>query len=119
MTAQLDTLPSAAAPAGPKRGMNHARYFRHEAQILRHCRNLMKLGDFRPTAIAVATAAGCSVRTVFQHYPTIGSLWLAALNDDDTRDALLQRILGPDYSLIGAPEEWFERIARAAVTGTA
>jgi AcrR family transcriptional regulator len=112
------------APVGGSQGLKasdgrRARRERTTDRMLLACRVRMRQGDFRPTVADVASEARVVVRTVFQAFGTREAMLRAALDDDTTRDAILQRILGADYALIGAPDEWLERIAQAAVFGRA
>ncbi len=68
------------------------RGIRTRATILAACRAMMLAGDFRPTMLAVARNAKCSVRSVFTHFDDVEALHLAAL-DRDTQDGILQLIM--------------------------
>lgn len=69
-----------------------ARARRTQTTVLEACRRLMCAGDFRPTVVAVAIAAGCSVRSVFQHFTDLEGVHRAAL-DVRTRDAIAKLIM--------------------------
>lgn len=93
----------------------HRRSQRSRDAVLAACRRIMVGGDFRPSVEAVAQAAKLSRRTVFDHFGSVDALHLLAVDDADTRDAILNRMLGTHvYSC--SPEA--ERaIVRAVVTG--
>ncbi len=76
------------------------------------CRTLMRAGDFRPTVGAVAKESGVAVRTIFQHFKTVGALHLVAL-DADTRRAIGDAIFPPGADLA----EKAHRSVHAAVFG--
>lgn len=72
--------------------LRKARSARTRATIVEACRALMMAGNFRPTVMAVAEAASCSVRSVFQHYTDIEGLHRAAIADVRTRDNIVALI---------------------------
>ena len=83
--------------------------------ILIECRAAMKAGVFRPTMSDVTKAAKVSVRSGFQHYSCTDELWVAALANDETRQAILGHILKD--SLPPASEADCRRLVNAAVFG--
>lgn len=87
-----------------------ARSERTKAAILLATRVAMRAGIFRPTVVDIAKAAGCSVRSVFQHFATAEALYAVAL-DTATVAAIWDQIDPPGISL--SPT----RIAQAAVYG--
>lgn len=54
-----------------------ARSHRTRAAIVDACLTLVDSGDYRPTAPRIAEEAGVSVRSVFQHYDDLDSLFTA------------------------------------------
>ena len=54
---------------------------RTRKSILNAARALIREGDFSPTVIEVARNANCSVRSVFQHFGSIGGLYAAVFQD--------------------------------------
>src|SRR5262245_42069407 len=58
-----------------------ARSMRTKAAIVDACLALVDAGDLRPTAPRVAEKAGVSVRSVFQHFADLDSLF-AAVGDE-------------------------------------
>lgn len=82
--------------------------------MLTACRALMRGGELRPPADKVAQASDVSVRTVFQHFRTSEGLYLAALEDAETRRTILDLVVR-DLAAI-SPEDQ-RRILRAAVLG--
>jgi AcrR family transcriptional regulator len=77
--------------AGPATELRNARSRRTRAAILTACRAMMAAGDFRPTVPAVAKAADCAMRTVFQHFHDVTALHREAL-DVRTRDNIVALI---------------------------
>lgn len=58
------------------------------AAILDACREFMRAGRFRPSAVEIARMAGCATRTVFMHFTTVEALYLEAIADRETSNAI-------------------------------
>lgn len=99
-----------AKPDGRNRRRQETR-----AKVVASCRELMRAGDFRPSLVAVAGHAACSIRTAFQHFGSVEALHLEAIADGETRGAILERVLGdvPAGPTLGVA------IVRAIVLGRA
>jgi hypothetical protein len=89
------------------------------AKIMACCRHMMASGDIRPETAAIAKAAHCSLRTIFQHFSSLNSLYEEAADDADTAGAVLSHALGEDWRVAGIPERWVNRLACAIVGGLA
>lgn len=104
-----------AATIGPQRDGRHERSDRTRAALLVACRELMTGGAFRPPMTAICERAECSSRSGFLHFTNVETLLLAAIDDIDTHDAILNQMLA-DHAYDCSPEA--ERaIVRAAVLG--
>ncbi|HQS14993.1 hypothetical protein [Reyranella sp.] len=79
--------------ATPKRDGRHDRKARSAARIVQACRDFMQTGCFQPSMPAVARAAGCSHRNLFELFQTREKLLLEALRDEETRSAILAAVL--------------------------
>ena len=102
------------SPTPPARDGRTSRADRTKARILTACRELMLAGNLRPSATEIGRRAGCSVRTVFEHYRDIERLHLEAIQDSATADAIAEAVCGGKYILpTGVPG----RILRAVVLG--
>ena len=64
--------------------------------IVEACLALLDEGDLRPTSAAIATRAGLSVRSVFQHFADLEDLFIAVSDRQTNRIAGLYT--GVDYS---------------------
>lgn len=82
-------------------------------RILARCRELMRGGVLRPQAheicVGIITDAALA-----RHFETMSKLYLAALDDEDTRVAILARLM-PNGPWPAADD--CERIVRAVITG--
>jgi AcrR family transcriptional regulator len=85
----------------------NARKERTKAAVVEAARAAMRAGIFRPTVVDVAKAAGCSVRSVFQHFGTTEGVLQAALNATTFNHVLAQ--ITPNASM------WVERDRRYVV----
>ena len=99
----------------PWRDGRSRRADRSRAALLSACRRLMVAGCFRPTMAACCIAADRGIRTGFEAYDGVDSLYLAAIDHVPTRAAIAERILGDDRAAL--PDEALCRLARAVVTG--
>ena len=98
----------------------HARKTRTQEAILAATREAMRAGIFRPSVVQIAKAAGCSVRSVFQHFATAETLYAVALGDEDLQHAILVQIVGEIYLTeiyLTLPVECQCHIIMAAVYG--
>jgi hypothetical protein len=69
-----------------------ARHARTQEALINACRKLMCGGDFRPSMSSVCAQAGCSTRTGFHHFDTLGAMHAAALSDPSVGRTILIRI---------------------------
>lgn len=110
------TLPAEFDEVPPRKvDGRHQRRIDNRILILAHARLKMITGTFRPSAQAIATAANCSLRSVFQHFGSIEKLWLEAIDHEETRYSILAHILGT--AMNGLYPEILDRILFAAVLG--
>jgi AcrR family transcriptional regulator len=75
--------------------------------MINQAREFMRSGYYRPASHEIAKAADVSVRSIFQHFPTMGDLYAAALDDE----ALAAKIAAP-ARMLGDRD-----LARAIVLG--
>lgn len=68
----------------PHKDGRHARSTRTRAALLEACRELLRAGTLRPKARDIAHDSGLSVRSVFQHFPDVDSLYIEALGEVET-----------------------------------
>lgn len=82
-------------------------------RILQRCRELMRAGILRPQAhelcVGIITDAAIN-----RHFETMSRLYLAALEDEDTRAVVLARLM-PNGPWSAADD--CARIVRAVITG--
>lgn len=95
----------------------NARVERTKAAIMGVVREAMAKGIFRPNVPDTAAAAGVSVRSVFQHFGSVEDMHRAAADDGDTATAILNLVLGPDWSEITLPDGLPHRLLHLAVFG--
>ena len=88
----------------------------NKTNILRTCRDLMKLGNFQPAAKIVAGAAGVSTKTVFTHFGSVGGLRCNALEDEATRAAVASLVIGTEGA--GLSISTRDRVLRAVALGS-
>ena len=93
----------------------HARKTRTQEAILAATREAMRAGIFRPSVVQIAKAAGCSVRSVFQHFATAETLYAVALGDEGLQHAILGQIVNDAGFTLPRDEQ--HRIVMAAVYG--
>lgn len=79
---------------------------RTRSVLVAACRGYMMAGNFRPTMAECCRAAERSLRSGFQHFPSVETLHYEALHDEGTRRSVLERIGGSE-----------QRLLRAIVTG--
>jgi hypothetical protein len=92
------TIADVAAEAAPAiRDGRFRRSDRTKLAVLRGCRTLMTTGVLRPTMALVCAQADVSVRSGFQHYVALEDLYRSAIDDEETRDAILKHALGADW----------------------
>ena len=101
----------------PWRDGRSRRADRSRVALLSACRRLMVSGCFRPTMAACCSEAKRGIRTGFEAYDGVDSLYLAAIDHAPTRDAIVERILGDDRAAL--PDEARGRLVRAVVAGVA
>jgi len=111
----LSTEDSNGRISVPRRDGRNERGQRTRAAIVAACRDFMQAGQFRPSMQACCTKANRSIRIGFQAFKTIEMLHLEAADDLPTREAMVERVLGDDRSVL--PAERLALIARALVTG--
>jgi hypothetical protein len=78
---------------------------------------MMASGNIQPEVKAIAQAAQCSVRTIFERFGSLAPLYAEALDDPSTSGAVLSHALGENWRVAGIPERWVNRIACAIVMG--
>lgn len=93
----------------------HRRTERSRSRLLAHCRAIMQEGDFRPPMRHICARAGVCVRTGFQHFDTIESLHLAAINDGATLQSIADQV-GAEGG-VPTPIEGQYRYVRAIIAG--
>lgn len=84
--------------------------------MLKAARDLLKAGVFRPTAKEVAKMAGCSQRTLFDQFKSIGGLLIVALEDGVTREHIAT-LACPFGGPPAAPDDQLS-LVKAIVLGT-
>lgn len=89
------------------------RALRTRTTLILTCRNLMTEGVIVPSMERITTRAGLSVRSGFQHFPSIALLYREALEDAGLRDLLAARILQEHFSAV--PDAVRARIVAAVV----
>ena len=94
-----------------------ARTARTRASLIDSCRRLMASGDIQPGAATIAESAQCSVRTVFERFDTLPSLYAEAIEDVETSRAVLNHALRENWRTVGVPEHLVSRLAQAIVVG--
>lgn len=83
-----------------------ARANRTRAAIVDACISLVDGGDFRPTAPRIAEEAGVSVRSVFQHYDDLESLFSAVAERAVERVSLLLVRVDPELDFDAKLEQF-------------
>jgi len=109
----LDTSPA------PRPDGRNQRAERTKTAILAACREFMQGGAFRPPMSAVCERAHVLVRSGFQHFSDIEGLYLAAAQDEATRDAILRHALGDDWRHALRRHDRAEQLVRVIVTSRA
>ena len=87
-----------------------------KTEILLTCRDLMKLGNFQPSAKIVAGAAGVSTKTVFTHFGSVEGLRCNALEDEATRAAVASLVIGTEGAALSISTR--DRVLRAVALGS-
>jgi AcrR family transcriptional regulator len=82
-------LSSASLTSFPEVDGRHARGARARAAIVEALLALIEAGDLRPSAARIAERAGVSLRSVFQHFKDVESLFAAAADRQRARLAPL------------------------------
>lgn len=106
---------AAACQPGPVLDGRHGRKAKSRALMLAACRDLMSLGEYRPSMDDICAAAGASVRNGYEIFGNTDALRIEALQDADVRNAILEHACGP----LDLPEATRWRIMQAIVTGKA
>jgi DNA-binding transcriptional regulator YdaS (Cro superfamily) len=88
---------------------------RSRAAIVSACRRLMRAGRFRPSVRECCMWAECPVQVGVRLFKTIEILHLEAADDQSTRDAIVERVVGDEQ--VALPVETLSRIVRAVVMG--
>jgi AcrR family transcriptional regulator len=88
----------------------------NKSEILRTCRDLMKLGNFQPAAATVARSAGVSTKTVFTHFGSVEGLRWSALEDEATRAAVANLVIGTGGACLSISTR--DRVLRAVALGS-
>ncbi len=87
-----------------------------KAKILITCRDLMKRGNLQPAVTIVAGAAGVSTKTVFTHFGSVEGLRCNALDDEATRAAVANLVIGPEGADLSIDAR--DRVLRAVALGS-
>lgn len=93
----------------------HRRHAKTHQLILNTCRDLMTVGNFRPSGQQVAEMSGAAVRTVFDHFDNVEALHLEAIENAETRYAIADRVFGPERHAMAL--DVLDKMARAIVLG--
>jgi AcrR family transcriptional regulator len=93
------------------------RTVRTRANIVGCCRRLMAKGNIRPTSADIARGAGCSLRSIHEHFPSVTDVYAEAVDDPGTSRAILNHVLGEDWKAGGVAERFVKPIAHAIVAG--
>jgi AcrR family transcriptional regulator len=112
-TTSLDTTPA------PRIDGRNALGPRTKAAILAACRELMQAGAFRPPMREVCWQAEVSVRSGFQYFNNVDGLYVAAAQDEATRDAILRHALGDDWQQALRWHDRADKLVRIIVTSRA
>lgn len=116
--ATIDTSMVAAKVDG-----RHGRKAHTRALILAACRVRMIGGTFRPPMSLCCDLASRSARAGFEIFGNADALYIEALQDPATRDAILNRVLAHELGSTALVDmfdgETADRIARAVVLGKA
>jgi AcrR family transcriptional regulator len=88
---------------------------RTRAAILLACRAFMRAGRFQPPLEACCEQAGRSSRAAYRAFGSVEALLLEAADDQPTRAAIVERVLGCERTALSA--ETLDRLVRALVTG--
>lgn len=101
----------------PQRDGRHVRSDVSKVALVAACRRLMADNDFdlRPSMTAICRVARLSVRSGFQHFRSVAAIHTEALRDQFTREAVLDRIVGPQVVFL--TEETRNRVLRAIYVG--
>lgn len=97
----------------PTEDGRNLRALRTRADIMAACRALMVGGEFAPSAARVAAKSGYSIRSVFDHYKTTESMHAAALNEENTRRAVLTLASDSDVTCLDRPVELQDAVLHA------
>jgi AcrR family transcriptional regulator len=92
------------------------RTVRTRANIVGCCRRQMAKGNIRPTLADIADGAGCSLRTIHEHFPSVADVYAEAVDDAGIARSVLNHVLGEDWKT-GVAERFVKPIARAIVAG--
>jgi hypothetical protein len=106
----IECFPQPDAPARSDGRKAHTR-----AAIVLACRAFMRAGRFRPPLQACCEQAGRSIRAGFAAFGSVEVLRLEAADDQPTRAAIVERVLGCECGALSA--ETLDRLVRALVTG--
>jgi AcrR family transcriptional regulator len=77
----------------PPHNGRHTRAARTRKALVVATRELILAGVQRPTSAQISTRAGCSVRSIFQHYPALGDLYGEALDDDEVARRVVDSVM--------------------------
>jgi hypothetical protein len=106
----VECFPRPDAPA-----RRESRKVRSRAAIVSACRSFMQAGQFLPPLQACCDRAGRSSRTGYLAFGSVEALRLEAADDQATRAAIVERVLGCECCALSA--ETLDRLVRALVTG--
>jgi hypothetical protein len=106
----IECFPRRDAPA-----RREGRKARTRAAIVLACRVFMRAGRFQPPLEACCEQAGRSSRAAFRAFGSVEALRLEAADDQPTRQAIVERVLGCERTALSAGT--LDRLVRALVTG--
>lgn len=71
----------------------HLRGERNREKLLTVCRAFMTMGEFQPTVEKMCSRAGVTTRTFWNHFESCAHVWEVALDDEQTKVAILSRLM--------------------------
>jgi len=112
----MDLASAPAAAPAPRIDGRNRRALRSRAACIAACRSFLQTGNYRPTMVEIAKAAGVSTRTGFQLFLDIDLLRQEAVNESTAR-VIAATVLGSDAILLS--DVALKRMVRALLLGKA
>lgn len=100
-----------------KKDRRHDRSKRTRDKLVSACRQMMVSGIYRPTMVEVARNAEVSIRSGFQHFPSLPDLHREALRSETTRIAVARNAVGRFADAGDDAQVLQERLVEAVVFG--